>query len=174
MTILKKIFTLVFILHFGFSFSQEINEFEMESRIKADSVFEKIAKSQSENMPYLIFGSGNQFYIIIIDRKTHYSRIKVSLDSTDNATIESIKSLKYTDKVLKKAFDKSIYHKEFIGFQSEFYKNGYELASGATTYFVLKDKNRNRFGESFLSILVKPNPIDSEIYNYLVRELINK
>ena len=109
-----------------------------------------------------------------IERRTHYSRIKVRLDVNDNVQIESIKSIESTDKILKTAFDKSIYHTGFIGFQSEFYNNGYDLAQGSPTYFVMKDEERNRFGESCLSMIVQPNPIDMEVYSYLVNELISK
>ncbi len=171
---MKKILILFFALCFGHSFSQKLNEFELESRNKADLVFKEIAGPQSEDLPYLLFSSGNLFYLIIIDRKTHYTRIKVSLTQTDSIQVDSVKSIKKSNGILEKAFDKSIYQKDFIGFQSDFFKNGYEFASGATTYFVMKDSRRNRFGESSLSIIVRPNPIDGEIYNYLVTEILNE
>ncbi|WP_407557854.1 hypothetical protein [Winogradskyella sp. 4-2091] len=171
---MKRILILFFALCIGHSYSQELNEFELESRNKADLVFDKIAEFQSENLPYLLFGIGNSSYLIIIDRNTHYTRIKANLIQNDSIEVESIKSLKKTIGILEKAFDISIYHKGFIGFQSEFYKNGYELANGAMSYFVMKDKDRNRYGESCLSVIVKPNPIDIEIYNYFVIGIINE
>lgn len=171
---MKYIISLILIVNFGFAFSQEMNEFEMESRKKADLVFEKSTESESENLPYLMIGSGNQNYLIIIYRKTHFAQIKARIDSDDNIEIETTKSIKSTNKVLVKAFDKSIYKNDFVGFQSDFFKDGYELAIGATTYFVMKDKERNRYGESCLSVIVKPNPINVEIYNYLIRKLVSE
>jgi len=171
---MKKLLILFFALCIGQSYSQELNDFELESRNKADLVFKEVAESQSENHPYVLFSSGNSFYLIIIDRKTHYTRIKASLTQNDSINVESVKTIKKSSEILEKAFNASLYHKKFIGFQSEFYKNGYELANGAMTYFVMKDKSRNRYGESCLSIIVKPNPIDIEIYNYFVMGIINE
>ena len=174
MTRIKYIFSLILILNFGFSFSQEMNEFEIESRNKADLVFNKVAESQSTDLPYVLLSIGNSDYIITIDRKTHYTQIIAVLKPNDNVEIVSVKSIKKTDKILEKAFDSSMYAKDFIGFKSDFFKDGYESASGGTTYFVLKDGKRQRFGESSLSVIVKPNPIDPKVYGYLVSELINR
>ncbi len=174
MNILKKILIVIIILNCGYVYSQEMNDFEKESRIKADLVFEKIAESQSENLPYLLFSSANWNYLIIIDRKTHYTQIKAILKPNQSVEIESIISIKKSTEILQDAFDKSLYQKDFIGFESDFFKNGYELASGATTYFVMKDNNRTRFGESSLSFIVKPNPIKAEIYNYLRNKMLNE
>lgn len=170
---MKKILLIFCVLSCGYTYTQELNEFELKSREKADLVFKQVAESQSKESPYILLSTSNSNYLLIIKRKTHYTKIKVTLDTNDSIKIESIKSLGLKDKTLEKAFNSSIYHKGFIGFQSEFYKNGYELSSGATTYFVMKDKHHNRFGESCLSVIIKPNPIDIEIYSYLLMTLIN-
>ena len=77
---MKKLLFLSFILCVNFSFGQELNEFELKSRKKADHVFSKIAESQSHNFPYLLLSSGNSYYLIIIDRKTHYTMVKANLE----------------------------------------------------------------------------------------------
>ena len=171
---MKKILILIIILNSGYSNSQEMNDFEKESRIKADLVFEKTAKSQSENLPYLLLSSGNINYLIIIDKKTFYTQITAFLNPKQSVEIKAVKTIKKPNEILEKAFNKSLYHKGFIGFESEFFKNGYEIASGTTTYFVMKDSERNRFGESSLSFFIKPNPIDVEIYNYLTNKMLEE
>ena len=71
-------------------------------------------------------------------------------------------------------FDKTVYHDGFITFDSDFYQpNGYELASGNLTYFVFKDENGFKYGEAKLSVFIKPNPIDGDVYFYLVSQILN-
>lgn len=68
-------------------------------------------------------------------------------------------------------FNKNIYQKEFITFDSDFFKPHYEISSGSITYFVYKINNQ-RLGEARLSFFIKPNPIDVEVYLYLTNKIL--
>ena len=75
-------------------------------------------------------------------------------------------------KAVEKMFDKGIYKKEFITFDSDFFKPEYENSSGNVTYFVFKDKNGERYGEAILSVFIKSNPIDVEVYQYFIERIL--
>lgn len=152
----------------------ELSGFHLESRNKADFLIDElIEEGHFDLSPYALLASNNTYYLIILDRGTHYSMAWVELEKNGNIKVDKVKNIKTSNSILKKVFDFKDYHKDFISFDSEFYKNGYELASGATTYFVVKDKNGIRYGESVLSMLVSPNPIDKKIYGFMATELIN-
>lgn len=68
-------------------------------------------------------------------------------------------------------FDTSRYRTDFVTFNTDFYKSGYDTASGNITYFVLKDREGKSYGEARLSVFVKPNPIDAEIYLNLINRV---
>ncbi len=170
---LKIILQIIFCFCFYFSLSQELNDYELESRKNADFLFNEIIKNQTKkSSPYILLSLGKQHYLVLIDRKSHYTQVRAELKDKE-VDILYVKTIKKGNSVLKKAFDQSIYRKEFIGFESDFFKDGYENAWGSSTYFVMKDSLRNRYGESCLSFITKPNPLDQKVYAHLINELIN-
>ncbi|MCL6274235.1 hypothetical protein M3P19_09450 [Muricauda sp. 2012CJ35-5] len=172
---MKDLIYLSFLLISSIAFSQDkLQGYYADSREKADLVFNKIILNQvNQNCPYVLFSSGNISYLIILDRGTHYTIVRADLDQIDKVEIKKVKNETKPNELLATAFDFSIYKKEFISFHSEFYKEGYEIASGNPTYFVAKDMNRERYGESVLSFFVSPNPIDKKVYRYLAATLLN-
>lgn len=92
----------------------------------------------------------------------------------DNGETRILKdtTLNLSGELAKRMFDKTIYRDDFITFDSDFFKPEYEASSGNITYFVMKDKHGKRYGEARLSIFIKPNPIDSAVYSYLVERLL--
>lgn len=76
-----------------------------------------------------------------------------------------------SDSILEKAFDKKLYHKEYITFNSPFYKYNHAQSEGNLTYFYLY-KEGIKYGEARLSVFIKPNPIDNQIYDYLRNVLL--
>ena len=148
--------------------------YDLESRNKADLVFECLLEVQNiQQTPYVLLSSGNSSYFIILNRKSHYTMVWGKLLEDQSFKVTSLKNQNKSDKLIESAFNIKNYHDGFISWDSEFYADGYEMASGAPTYFVMKDSNGNRFGESVLSMLVSPNPIDKKIYGYMATELIN-
>lgn len=152
------------------SCSQSMNEEDIISREKADNIIRKKLEKETNGRNYVLFSIANSNYIVIVENKDNYSEyfIKNSSDVVIGTTYDK------QDKLFEKMFNTSIYKKEFITFESSFFKpKGYEMSSGNITYFVFKDKNRKRYGECRLSVLIKPNPIDSEIYVFLSKKLLN-
>ncbi|MEL6926889.1 MAG: hypothetical protein AAFO94_22815, partial [Bacteroidota bacterium] len=59
-----------------------------------------------------------------------------------------------------------------IDLNSDFYKSGYDLSTGNPTYFYFSDSEGIKYGESQLTTLVKPNPVNKEIYNLVLTDLL--
>lgn len=168
-----KTFFLILTLLFSLSSckSQELNEFEIESRERAT----KMAEYFMENnvYPYVLFSLANRDYIIVVDEGQIYSEGLLYYDNKGEIIVSSKTQIKKPHKVLSKAFDTKNYHDGFINYSSDFFKDGIDTAQGGTTYFVMSDINQKRYGEAFLSLLVKPNPFDKEIISFFTQKLID-
>ena len=172
--VLKLLFFFILFPSIGVS-QRELSGFYLESRQKADSVYSKIIERETKsNNPYLLISSNNQFYLVVLDRDSHYTMVHCEFNQNGAIDIQKVINQEKSNTILNRAFDTSGYHTGFISFDSEFFKDGYEIAYGSPTYFVLKNSEGKRFGESVLSVLVKPNPIDPEVYGYLFSALINQ
>ena len=123
------------------------------------------------NNSYLLYSIADKWYLVIIETLDSYEEYFVSSDILGFEKRSSIK-IKKPNAILEKAFNKELYHKGFINLNSDFYKSGYEVSEGNGTYFFLKGKDGTIYGESRLTAFVKPNPINEEVYNYLLMRLL--
>jgi hypothetical protein len=128
------------------SCSQEknIGQVDLITMNKADSVISKSFSKKVENKAYCIFSIVDQYYLITIDNGDHYSEHYYSYGD-DSPLHDTVYSKPH--KTLDKMFDKTIYRKGFTTFDSDFFKEGYDMAKGNKTYFVLVDKNGDKHGE---------------------------
>jgi len=167
---MNKIYTMIIILLFYITCchaqqnEDKIDLLALMSRQKADMVLNhfdsldeaKILYSLKDEHYYVVFQKGNKF-------KEYY----VHLGSTGR--IREIKQLENrieNKDILSKAFDPTIYHSSFKTDMPEA-----TYVSGVPSYFVMKDKDGDRYGEYSLSSLILPSPIEGEIYAYLTRRL---
>ncbi len=171
-----KIVTLaIFFTNFLSIGQNEISGYYLESRKRADLVINKLLeKNYFDISPYALLSSNNSSYLIILDRNTHFSMAWVELKHFGKIELISVRNEPKSNKELEFIFDFKDYHEEFISWDSDFYKDGYDLAKGASTYFVVRKADGKRYGESVLSMLVSPNPIDTRIYGLMVSELIGQ
>jgi len=154
-------------------YSQSLSEADLVSRNKAEMVLgDSLIMNTVKGHDHIVFSVADKYFIVLLKKQGSFMEYHIQLDN------ERIKVL--TDTVVQlsgelgnRIFDKTMYKKEFITFDSDFYKSGYEISSGNITYFVFKDKEGERFGESRLSMLIKPNPIDSAIYSYFVKRIMH-
>ncbi len=91
---------------------------------------------------------------------------------SDNDYIEKLEVTSNEFKILNKAFNKNIYNKDIVDFNSKKYK--FDVAQGNKTYFVLTDKSKIRHAEFSLSVIIDPPPINKKVYYYLVTKLLNR
>lgn len=149
--------------------SQTLSTSDELSRKKADIVLSnsKIA-GKINGKPYLFFSINNTWYLIITKNGTTFEEIYFNLNSSNEIILFNHNKIKEVKQFLINAFDKSKYHEGFINLNSSFYKSGYEISSGNPTYFFFVDEEGNKFGESKLTTIINPNPIDTNLYNYLL------
>lgn len=141
------------------------------NRKAADSLVRTMLHDKVKDKQYVIFSSGGTNYIIGIDQGKSYLEYYIKRNTNGLASVKS-KIIKKKDSIQCKMFNRHLYKAGYITLESDFYKEGYEVSSGNTTYFVMKDIKGERFGESALTVFIKPNPIDAGIYLYFVDRLL--
>jgi hypothetical protein len=166
---------ILFLLLFNFfalaSSAQEITADDSIARTRAKLLVTKHLKRCVENSNYVLFSISDRYYLIVVEHDSSYVEHFVEMDLNGRITKHDTVKTK-PNELLRKMFNPDLYHSGYITFQSEYFKNGYEIASGAMTYFFLRTRKGKTLGESRLSVFVKPNPIDFPIYNHLVNRVI--
>ena len=152
-------------------YSQQINSADSLSRAKAKDVSNFIA-DKTLNNNHLLFSIGDKWYLMVVEHRDYYEEFYFQVDTLLKCSKINPIKIDKPNNILEKAFDKDLYHKDFINLNSNFYKTGYEISEGNTTYFYFKDKDGNVYGESKLTTLIKPNPINNEVYNHLLMKLL--
>jgi len=168
---MKIYITLFFLLIVAQSCAQKLSKENEMSRLAAENVIDKYLKNEVKDKNYIVFSSGDiQFVVLVKDSDSYHEYF---IDNSDKGSAYMQDTLfQSKDELFKKMFDLDSYHKSYTSFDSEFYKNGYEISSGNITYFALVTKDRAKYGESRLSFYVKPNPIDAEVYLYFTERLL--
>ncbi len=165
--------TCFFLTLVGNVYCQEIGTYDKLSIERADKITNTCLKEDLSNKEYILFSNGDIAYLIIVKEKNFYKEYFVEIDTITQEKTQKVLLIENPQEILVKAFDTSIYHSGFINFESEFYKDGYTKAWGNNTYFVYVSANGERYGECRLSIIVEPNPIDKDVYNYLQTRITN-
>lgn len=153
-------------------FSQNLSHADSISRIGANNIIEKHFDKIIEDDSYVLFSIEDKWYLILIKKPKGYEEYYVYGDTATKINNGKCFNRKQKKQILTLAFDKSLYHKEFINLNSNFYENGYEISQGNITYFYYKDKDGSVYGESKLTAIIKPNPINENLYNYLLSQLL--
>lgn len=144
---------------------------------KTDSVFiketldlvDKTLKSEIKGNKHIVFAMGNDSQLVLVEEPNSYKEYFIH-KSNGNREISKIDYSK-PNEFYEAMFDEKQYHQKTVTFESDLYKDGYETAQGNKTYFALRSENE-KYGESVLSVFVKPNPIKAETYNYFVTKLL--
>lgn len=175
------IFFLFYPLYYCYSQNniKKTDSIAMISREKADIVLSHFDTISSTKILYSLL---NKYYYIIIQDSTKYKEYYISIDTLNNITnfrkIDNVfdnSKVKYNKKnrflndhesVIIKAFDLSNYHTDLIT-----YVPNATYVSGVPSYFVVKDKNKNRYGEYSLSSITAPSPIDPNLWVYLSKKI---
>ena len=170
---MKNIITIFFILSSITCIAQDeaikkkADSLSYASRAKADLVLRYFDTIKGEKLLYSI--SDKQYYVIL-NEGCCYKEYYINIDSTGNIIDQrTVKSSKKSKKLLSKAFNLDIYHKEFIT-----KANNPTVVQGNPSYFVVKDMTGKRYGEYSLSTITVPVPIDKKLYNYLLTRLLRE
>jgi hypothetical protein len=137
------------------------------SRQKANLVLASFDTIKSSKVLYSI--EDRHYYIIIDDKSSNFNQYYILTNS--EGQIIKIKLLQIDQEEHKlllniNPFKLSQYHKNLI---TSVEKSKY--VEGKLSYFVVKDLNKNSFGEFSLYTLTLPTPINPKLYGYLSRRL---
>lgn len=154
------------------SCSAKLTSADIISRTNADKIIEENELDNVKGFNHIIFSVAEKDFIIIVEKQDCYIEYFYK-KGNDNIITKNTKVIyNKPNDLLKKIFNKTIYKKDFITFNSKFFSPQYEISSGNITYFVFKDEKDKRYGEARLSFFIKPNPIDAEIYLYLTNQIL--
>lgn len=154
--------------------SQPLSEVDLMSREKAETVLNsELIKGKINGNNHIVFSAADKDFIILVQEASGFKEYYVKMGESQKTELVSQTTVKLSNQLATSVFDKTKYKEGFITFSSDFYESGYEISSGNITYFVFKDKNGERHGESRLSMLIKPNPIDSSVYSYFVKRIMD-
>ncbi|MDB5142981.1 MAG: hypothetical protein JWQ66_1694 [Mucilaginibacter sp.] len=148
-------------------YSQILGHADSLSREKS----EVIVKNNFRNLignKYLLFSISDRWYLIIAKKSNKYYEYYLDSDTSKVRRSSTIKATKVVSisRVLSKAFDEKSYQKDYITFNSPFYRHNHAESDGNITYFYLMIDGV-KYGEARLSVFIKPNPIDKDVYDYL-------
>lgn len=149
-------------------FSQKTECSDSTSKVKAIKVINNL-ENNLKRKNYLLFSIADKWYLIIVEKTDSYKKYYYIENELINTNC-----INKPNKILAKAFDKNLYKKGYTNLNSDFYKLGYELSDGNITYFYFMDKDKKKYGEAKLTTIIKPNPIDESVYNFLLINLLAK
>lgn len=137
------------------------------ARVKADAVLSSLDTLRANSLLYSI---SNENYLIIHKAAGRYQQLYIRTDSAGR--IKTRRSIRLSDRypgLLRKAFDLQQYKTGFVTAVPH-----PDVVQGELSYFVIKDQNEKRYGEFYLAVLTKPNPLPADIYNYLFSTLVRE
>jgi hypothetical protein len=153
--------------------SQTLSEADLMSREKAETVLNSEPFNGQIKGNHIIFSAADKDFIVLVQVANGFKEYYLKMRESQKPELVSETTVELSNQLAASVFDKTKYKEGFITFSSDFYESGYEVSSGNITYFVFKDRNGERHGESRLSMLIKPNPIDSSIYSYFVKRMMD-
>ncbi|MBL0744970.1 hypothetical protein [Chryseolinea lacunae] len=145
---------------------------EEVSRLAAEQVVNKYLAVQVKDKNYAVFSSGDVQFVVLIENADSFQEYFIDITAKSGEVYLRDTLFQSGDNLYKKMFNASSYRNGYVSFESDFYKDGYEIASGNVAYFVMITSNGLRHGESRLSFFVKPNPIAPEIYAHFTEHLL--
>jgi hypothetical protein len=150
---------------------QTLNRVDSISRAKAQNTVTNNLKISPQSN-YLLFSIQDKWYLIIVKKDGMLCQYYINSDTSKLKPQVTKKSkVIKSNPILRKAFKKGLYHREYITFNSPFYKNRHAQAEGNLTYFYLYEDGI-KYGEARLSVFIEPNPIDHQVYDYLRNTLL--
>jgi hypothetical protein len=151
------------------TFSHKIYSQPDKAFNKAQLVVEQVFKNRSPQS-YLLLSKEDKEYLIIEKNENKYEEYVVLVDESNNVTkIDSNKN--NFNIVLDRAFDSNIYHKEYIDWNATYATIRNAFSGGKPVYFYYRSKDGKVYGETNLTTIVHPNPIDVSVFGYLLNKL---
>lgn len=163
----KLIFFHIFLSFFINSYSQDLK----------NETFNLIQKNLNyiiQNREYVVYEWSEKIYIVIVKINSNkFVEFKFEKDNNEVMSLKDITTLS-NNTCLEKVFDYKNLSKDYIDFQSEFYKNKDVDYNGATIYFAMISSDGSIYGESRLTTIVNILPYDRDIHLFLLNRVFNE
>lgn len=150
------------------SFSQNVSK---------DHFRNKVSKIEND-LEYLLVGNKYVVYCspiklyLIIDKNGEYYELIYKSNYESDYLLYDINVLEESN--IKKVFNKSNYLEGVVGIESDFYiKKPIESMSGLPTYFTFNTDYKQKYCEYYLSIFIKPVPMNFEVFKILSYKILN-
>lgn len=162
----KLIFCYIFLSFFINSFSQDLKN-------ETFNIIQKNLNYIIQNREYVVYEWSEKTYIVIVKINSNkFIEFKFEKDKNEVISLKDINNLS-NNSCLDKVFDYKNLSKNYIDFQSEFYKNRSVDYNGTTIYFAMISSDGSIYGECRLTTIVNILPYDRDIHLYLLNRVIN-
>ncbi|TCP27979.1 hypothetical protein EV195_101138 [Tenacibaculum skagerrakense] len=137
---------------------------------KAQFVINQLFKNKKPSS-YILLSTENKEYLIVEKKENTYVEHFIIVDKNNKITKVVNNQENYDATVLNRAFNKSNYHQEYIDWKETYAPVRNAFSGGKPVYFYYRSNDGNVYGETSLTSIVHPNPIDVSVYGYLLNKL---
>lgn len=163
----KLIFFYIFLSFFINSYSQDLKN-------ETFNIIQKNLNYIIQNREYVVFEWSEKIYIVIVKINSNkFVEFKFEKDNNEVMSLNDITTLS-NNTCLEKVFDYKNLSRDYIDFQSEFYKNKDVDYNGTTIYFAMISSDGSIYGESRLTTIVNILPYDRDIHLFLLNRVFNE
>jgi hypothetical protein len=162
----KLIFCYIFLSFFINSYSQGLKN-------ETFNIIQKNLNYIIQNREYVVYEWSEKIYIVLVKINSNkFVEFKFEKDKNELISLKDINNLT-NNNCLDKVFDYKNLSKDYIDFQSEFYKNKDVDYNGTTVYFAMISSDGSIYGECRLTTIVNILPYDRDIHLFLLNRVIN-
>ena len=137
---------------------------------KAQFVINQLFKNKKPSS-YILLSTENKEYLIVEKKENTYVEHFIVVDKNNKITKVVNNQENYDATVLNRAFNKDNYHQEYIDWKEAYAPVRNAFSGGKPVYFYYRCNDGNVYGETSLTSIVHPNPIDVSVYGYLLNKL---
>jgi len=160
-------------IHLFIFLSFFINSYSQNLKNETFNIIHKNLNYIIQNREYVVFEWAERIYIVIVKINANkFVEFKFEKDNNEIILLKDITTM-LNNTCLEKVFDYRNLSKDYIDFQSEFYKNNNVDYNGSTIYFAMISSDRGIYGESRLTTIVNILPYDRDIHSFLMIRATN-
>jgi hypothetical protein len=145
-----------------------------QSRQKVTKARNMVFSSESELPSHYLYSIGDKWYLILAKSEKGYIGYYVCLNGDSTAFVQNLSVDQLDISILGQIFDKDIYFPGTIDLNSSFFFGRGQISSGNTTYSYFWTSDDVMVGEYRLTVITQPDPMPSNLKQYLLKLLLPK
>ncbi|UPQ80636.1 hypothetical protein M0M57_07290 [Flavobacterium azooxidireducens] len=164
---MKKSFFLLFFFIFY------LNTYSQNLKNETFNIIQKNLNYIIQNREYVVYEWSERIYIVIVKINSNkFIEFKFEKDNNEVLFLKDVTTLS-NNTCLDKVFDYKNLSKDYIDYQSEFYKNKEVDYNGMTIYFAMITSDGSVYGECRITTIANILPYDRDIHLFLLNRVIN-